>query len=269
MSRPTFIRAIWGNINDFDGKYRNQILNSFKFKDNWKHPEIVYTYGTEADNLLRHETGRRTHLMHQFQYDYRIATAHTFFDHRSLIHKLKILQTSLKDFESVIFLDWDMEMVKEPDESFYNSFDNFSLQVPLYLYPIDELDKLVGSKEDVRYFYFFTKLKNYLKQHAWLRNDSYVLPNTGFIYCSDLKIADELYNMAVKKHLSTVPDELAVLFYAKELGFDIDDYILHFEPNVISGKDCGSDEWNKKGKELESYIEKVKTGKKDIYFKHV
>ena len=52
MSRPTFIRAIWGDINHFDKKYRNQILNSFRFENNWKHPEIVYTYGTEADNLV-------------------------------------------------------------------------------------------------------------------------------------------------------------------------------------------------------------------------
>ena len=108
-----------------------------------------------------------------------------------------------------------------------------------------------------------------MKKDAWIFEDSYVIPNTGYIYCNDKKIADELFDIAIKEQLTTVPDELAVLYYMKRIGFSLEDYIKNYEPLAISGKDCGNDDWNAKGKLLEKYIEEVKGVKKDLYFEHL
>lgn len=264
MSKAQFIRGFWGDINSFSGKYKDQISKSFTLKD-----ELTYVYGSTNNYFIEEKFKRTTTVVSAYEYDYRLAVNHTLFDHKSLLHKLKIIQLAMNDFDEVIYLDWDMEQVKEVDDTFYKTFEGFDLQVPLYCYPIDELDKLVESDDNRRYYLFFTKLKNYLKQHAWIRNDSYVIPNTGFFYCNDKKIIDELFKIAKSRQLQTVPDELSVLFYAKELGLDIDGYINHFEPTVISGKDCGSESWNQKGKLLEEFIEEVKQAPKDVYFKHV
>lgn len=259
------IRGWWGDINIFDKKYRKQIEgvgNNLYQK--------LYVYGNDNHTFFKNlGFVENTNLLSSTPYDYRLAANHTLYDHRSLLHKLKILQKALEVDEAVLFLDWDVHLLKAFDDNFYKTLEGYDLQVPLYLYPKSEIEKLVGSEDDQKYFLFFTKLNNYLKQHAWLYEDSYVIPNTGYIYCNDKKIADELFNIAVKEQLSTVPDELAVLYYMKKIGYGIEDYIKNIEPSVISGKDCGNDEWNAKGKLLETYIENVKDEKKNIYLEHL
>lgn len=262
----TIVRGWWGHLNIFDDKYRKQIFNG----TNSHFYQKVYVYGSENNSEFVYNGFKdKTVLMSTEPFDYRLASNHTLYDHRSLLHKLTILQKSLQQNDSVLFLDWDMNFKKELDNEFYKSLDGYSLQVPLYLYPKTEIEKLVGTKEDRKYFLFFTKLNDYLKQYAWQFEDSYVIPNTGFIYCNDIKIADELLKIAMKEQLTTVPDELAVLFYMKQLGYTIEDYMKNIEPSTISGKDCGNDEWNAKGKLLENFIETVKGEKKNIYLEHL
>ena len=262
-NRARIVRGWWGSLDNFDGKYKKQIESN-----DAKIVQDVYVYGETNYHVIQN-LGFKPKLMSVFEHDFRLASNHTFWDHRSLLHKLKILQKSLQHSEEVLFLDWDMSFNKELDQTFYDSFHNSEFQVPLYLYPISEIEALIGTDLDRQYFLFFTKLNDYLKQHAWLYEDSYVIPNTGFIYCNDIKIADELMKIALKERLTTVPDELAVLFYMKKLGYTIEDYINNIEPSVISGKDCGNDTWNAKGKLLENYIETVKGQKKDIYLEHL
>ena len=261
----SIVRGWWGYLDIFDGKYRKQIFNE---KNNFL--QNVYVYGESNIHTFR-ENGFKTHcyLMSSEPFDYRLASNHTLYDHRSLLHKLKILQRSLQDNKSVLFLDWDMQFKKPFDDDFYASLEGHDTQVPLYLYPKTEIEALVGTPEDRKYFLFFTKLNDYLKQYAWVFEDSYVIPNTGFIYFNDIKIADELIKIAQKEQLTTVPDELAVLFYMKKLGYSMEDYIKNIEPSVISGKDCGSQSWNAKGKLLENHIETIKEQKKNIYLEHI
>ena len=261
----TIIRGWWGHLDIFDNKYSKQIFrgqNDFYQK--------VYVYGDSNFTQFR-DNGFKDMLvkMGSEPFDYRLASNHTLYDHRSLLHKLKILQKGLEENSSVLFLDWDMKFIKPLDDDFYKTIEGYDLQVPLYLYPKNEIESLVGTKDDRKYFLFFTKLNDYLKQHAWIFEDSYVIPNTGFIYCNDKKIADELLAIALKEQLTTVPDELAVLFYMKKLGYTIQDYIKNIEPIAISGKDCGNENWNAKGKLLENYIETTKKVKKNIYFEHL
>ena len=225
-NRARIVRGWWGSLDNFDGKYKKQIESN-----DTKIVQDVYVYGETNFHVIQN-LGFKPKLMSVFEHDFRLASNHTFWDHRSLLHKLKILQKSLQHSEEVLFLDWDMSFNRELDQTFYDSFHNSEFQVPLY-------------------------------------EDSYVIPNTGFIYCNDIKIADELMKIALKERLTTVPDELAVLFYMKKLGYTIEDYINNIEPSVISGKDCGNDTWNAKGKLLENYIETVKGQKKDIYLEHL
>jgi hypothetical protein len=261
----TIIRGWWGHLNLFDDKYKKQILqpgNNFT--------QSVYVYGDSNKHFLdEHGFKNKTFLMGTEPFDYRLASNHTLYDHRSLLHKLKILQKALEHNESVLFLDWDMQFKKAFDDDFYDTLKGSQFQVPLYLYPKTEIEALVGTYDDRKYFLFFTKLNDYLKQNAWVYEDSYVIPNTGFIYCNDIKVADELMKIALKEQLTTVPDELAVLFYMKKFGYTLEDYIKNIEPSVISGKDCGNDSWNAKGKLLENYIETIKEQKKNIYLEHV
>lgn len=93
----------------------------------------------------------------------------------------------------------------------------------------------------------------------------YVLPNTGFFYCNDVEIIDDLLEVIKGNDLQGIPDELSVLLYTKDLGLDW--YIDNIEPTVISGKNHNLDFWNDEEEKLSNFIKEKVT--KDNYFEHL
>lgn len=257
MNNIQVVRAFWGSLET----YKPQIEKAPRYD------EETIVWGKDNFEYLVNR-GYKCILVSDDPYDYTIAAAHTFIDHSSLIHKLKAIDIAVDKFKEIVFLDWDCYNVKNLDSSFYSTFkEGNELQVPLYVYPKSALDKLVKSDIDIEYYNFFSKLADYLEEHAYKLDDDFIIPNTGFIYCRSKTVTEKLLDIAIKNNLQTVPDELAVLYYAKELNLDLDGFIDTFEPSVINGKYQDNPEWIDSQTKLDNYI-KSKVAK-NIFFHHV
>jgi len=253
-----FIRAFWGDLNKFGQKYKKQILSVST--DNLN--EVVYVWGLDNFNFIK-SIGYNCVLVSEDNYDYNLANNHTFYDYKSLNHKLWIVEYALKEYDEIIFLDWDCKLIKSIDTKFYDYLRNGNdLQVPLYIYPKNSLDWMIEQSPDME---FFSVLKQGVIKYSYDWNEHYVIPNTGFIYCRNKNI--NLLDISLKNNLQGVPDEFSVLLYAKERGYQLDDYIKNIEPNIILGKEHDLDWWIKIQNNFNDFVKnKIK---KQIYFEHI
>jgi hypothetical protein len=251
-----FIRIFWGEFE----RYENQIIEAKK--DNLN--EMVFVWGYDNYTKIK-ELGYNCELIDLQPYDYSIANAHTFKNHKSLIHKIKGIGIALEKYNEVIFLDWDVRKVKEIDGYFYESIIEKAsdLQIPLYVYPKKAFKFLKHVIKDKIMQEFFTKLESFISLYAYEDEENYTLPNTGFVYCCDREIMDELLEIIEVGGLECIPDELCIMIYANE---DIDNYIKEYEPLVIGTKEHGYDWWNIEEQKLLKY--KNRLIKKNIYFEH-
>lgn len=253
-----FVRILWGDFN----RYQNQIIEAKS--DNLN--EVVYVWGKDNYNNLKN-LGYDCVLISDDPYDYTIADNHTFVNHKSLIHKIIGLGHALHQHDEIIFVDWDCRKIKEIDDNFYNLIRNRNsdFQVPLYTYPMFAFDRMIGDVKDDIMINFFKKLQTYITNFSFKYGNSFIIPNTGFIYCSNKDIIVELIKLIIQYDLQTVPDELSIFLYTKNLG--LDGYIEKIEPLVIDGKEHGHDWWNN----MEAVFTEYKNRKieKEIYFKHL
>jgi hypothetical protein len=251
-----FIRIFWGEFE----RYEHQIIEAKK--DNLN--ETVFVWGYNNYNKIK-EIGYNCELIDLQPYDYSIANAHTFENHKSLIHKIKGIGIALEKYEEVVFLDWDVRKVKEIDNDFYKAIEkkNSDLQIPLYVYPKKAFKFLKHTIKNEMMQEFFTKLESFVSLYSYEDEENYTLPNTGFVYCSDKEIMDDLLEVIDVAGLECIPDELSVFIYANE---DIDNYIKEYEPLVVGSKEHGYDWWNVEEQKLLKY--KNKLIKKSIYFEH-
>lgn len=252
------IRILWG---DFE-RYSSQIINAKKYNFN----EKVFVWGKHNCDKLK-SLGYDCHLIDDEPYDYNIANNHTFVSYGSLTHKILGIKIALELFNEVLFLDWDCIPKKPLDDNFYHQIKSkgVSIQVPLYCYPITAFDVMKSQTDDEVMIKFFDVLKQNISKYSHILGDSYILPNTGFFYCNDIEIIDDLLQIIKSNNLEGIPDELSVLLYTKAFGLDW--YIENVEPTVISGKNHNLDFWNEEEKKLSEFIKTKIT--KDNYFEHL
>jgi len=253
-----FIRLLWGDID----RYYEQIKEAKH--DNLN--ELVYVWGkTNYDVLIN--LGYDCHLIDNQKYDYTIADNHTFINYRSLIHKIIGIKLALENHNEIIFLDWDVRKIKDIDSNFYELIKNkeTELQVPLYVYPKTAFDFLKKNTQDNTMINFFYILEESIKKYSYQKNGDFILPNTGFIYCSNKVIIDKLIEIITIENMVSVPDELSVFHYYK--NYTMNEYIKYVEPNVIGGKEHGLEWWNESERELNKYKSDLII--KDYYFKHL
>lgn len=251
-----FIRIFWGEFE----RYEHQIIEAKK--DNLN--EVVFVWGkTNYDKIKK--LGYDCILINSEPYDYTIASNHLFLDYRCMIHKIVGIRCALENFDEVIFLDWDCRKVKELDDMFYKliKYKKSQLQASLYPYPKQSLDFL-ETEVDSTVKLFISKLKEYVPTYSFEFGESYVLPNAGFIYCSNIKIIDKLLDLIKEYALETLSDEFCMFLFTKEFG--LDNYIREFEPIVVGKKQHGYDWWDMEEDKLMNY--KQSLIKKQIYFEH-
>jgi hypothetical protein len=252
-----FIRIFWGDFN----RYSSQIIET----RNENMDETVFVWGTENLHRLE-ELGYRCVLLGEEPYDEKIAKDHTYLDHRSLIHKIKGLEIALQHFSEIVFLDWDVVKIKEPDQNFWDTLRRgASLQVPLYAYPPAAFDFLRKAMSHEVMQHFFNELEGFIKKYSFEYDGDFVIPNTGFIYCNDKNVPTELLSLIEEYGLATVPDELSVFLFTKDLG--LEGYIKKHEPSVMGKKEHSHEWWDSR----EDGLEKLKTEfiHKDHYFRHL
>lgn len=256
------IRTFWGDVNSMGNRYTEQITEAIS--DNLN--EIVYIWGIDNFNYISN-LGFDCKLVSEEPYDYSIASNHTLWDYRSLIHKLKCIDIAVKEYGEIVFVDWDCRKLKELDTEFYETLSNGNeLQVPLYTYPKATLKWLIDKTKDDSTNGFFVKLNEFIQLYSYEFENNYIIPNTGFIYCRNGNITERLLELCDIYKLESVPDEFAVMNYAIELGYSLDEYILNIEPNVIAGKVHPYEFWMKEQNLFDGYVSNMIN--KTIYFKH-
>jgi hypothetical protein len=256
------IRTFWGDVNSMGNRYTDQITEAIG--DNLN--EIVYIWGIDNFNYISN-LGFDCKLVSDEPYDYSIASNHTLWDYRSLIHKLKCIDMAVKDYGEIVFVDWDCRKLKDLDSEFYEILSNGNeLQVPLYAYPKPALKWLIDKTKNDSTNGFFVKLNEFIQLYSYEFENNYIIPNTGFVYCRNGDITEKLLELCDIYKLESVPDEFAVMVYSKELGFSLNEYILNIEPNVIIGKQHQEEFWIKEQNTFDEYISCMIN--KNIYFKH-
>jgi len=252
-----FIRILWG---DFE-KYKNQIVEAKN--DNLN--ETVFVWGDDNKNKIE-QLGYECHLVDENPYDLTIADNHTFINHKSLIHKIVGIKKALEIYNEIIFVDWDCRKEKEIDKNFYDLIKSkeSKIQVPLYTYPVVAFEIMLNEIKDPVVNNFISKLREYVDKYSFRYGNNYIIPNTGFFYCSDASIIDELLRLIKENDLQTVPDELSVFLYGKELG--LNGYIEKMDPLVVGGKIHTYKWWNHIEDSFDAYKESI--NKKCKYFKH-
>lgn len=258
--KPKFIRTFWGDVHSMGTRYTDQIESAIH--DNLN--ELVYVWGVDNYNFIKSK-GFDCKLISEDNYNRDLASNHTFLDHKSLNHKLWVINHAVKEHGEILFLDWDCRLIKPLDDNFYSLLkDGNSLQVPLYVYPKQALDWMIDKTKDEDINPFFHKLKKFITQYSYSWNENYIIPNTGLVYCRECDI--DLLKISLDLDLEAVPDEFSVMAYALDNKLSLTEYINKHEPKVITGKLHDEDWWVEKENEFNIYVSNLTN--KNIYFEH-
>lgn len=205
-----FIRILWGGFNEI--------------KPTSLYNETVYVWGSENHKKLL-DLGYKCVLMSDSE------TIHNN-ENTKFLHKLIGLKEASLHHDKFIFMDWDVELDKELDDDFFKEFDNKEFLMPTYSYPNEYLtltDKLLddGARN------WTNQQIIEMEKYGWREDDIIVLPNAGFIYCSNPDIPNRLLEIAIQNNLTTLIEEFAMYIYSQS---DFKSYILKYEPSVIFGR---------------------------------
>lgn len=205
-----FVRILWGNFNEIKSK---PLYN-----------ETVYVWGFENYKKLTNMNYKCVLMSN----DNAIHSNET----TKFLHKLIGLKEASLRHERFIFMDWDVELEKELDDDFFKEFDNREFLMPTYSYPYEYMlltDKLNddGAKK------WTNQQIIEMEKYGWREDDIIILPNAGFIYCSNPLIPTKLLDIALENNLTTLIEEFAMYIYSQS---DFKSYILKYEPSVIFGR---------------------------------
>lgn len=204
------IRVVFGNFDI------SNIPNTPQFN------EVVYVWGKENRDSLRN-MGYETVLISRDVLDYKFTHPNYHF-----IHKLIGIETAMKTHSKILFLDWDCYLIKELDDTFFNSLENKTLLAPIYSYPKSDYSTMYENA------YEWGELHcNLLNTLSWDKDDMLVIPNAGFIYISDSTIATELVTLAKKNNITTLIEEFTLYSYTNTT---LDSYIESYHPTCLYGK---------------------------------
>jgi hypothetical protein len=226
------VRVVWGSFN---------ISN---IPTTPQYNEIVYVWGTENRNNLK-SLGYETILMSKDSLDYKF-THPTY----QFIHKLIGIETSMKDYPKILFLDWDCNLVKELDDNFFNQIIDKKILAPIYSYEKSDYEVIYDRAND-----WYELQSNLLNKFSWEYAGKFVIPNAGFIYISDGDIATKLLNLAKDINITTLIEEFSLYCFTNTT---LELYIDEYHPKCLYG--------NSTNVTLNEYVDSKLD--MDIYFEH-
>lgn len=251
------LRALWG-----DNEYiRSEIPKTPLFgKD-----EVVMVWGDENKKLLD-RYGYKAVLVCSTSTDPKYSTHLLHF-----AHKLKAIKLAESYLDEFLFLDWDITLAKEIDETFYEKIrSGNSIQCPLYAYHKEyREDAELYHKENNNYTlnlgdFIFNHILNLEKYH-WELNGLKVLPCFCFLYVRDTKIGGKLLNIMDEYGINACIEEFAFYIHC---NCTLDEYIQTYEPLVLRGKnqDKNLPKMTQAIHEINAYVDTKL--EKDIYLYH-
>jgi hypothetical protein len=206
--------------------------------------EIVYVWGVENRDALK-SLGYETKLMSKNSLDYKFTHPKYHF-----IHKLIGIDTSMKTYSKILFLDWDCNLVKDLDDVFFNQIDGKDLLAPIYSYNKSDYETIYDRADD-----WVELQSNLLNKFSWDYMDTLVIPNAGFIYISDSNISTQLLNLAKDENITTLIEEFTLYCFTDTT---LDSYIETYHPKCLYG--------NSTNTTLNEYVDSKLD--MNIYFEH-
>lgn len=256
--KPRFIRAFWGDLDHHDGRHRKEIENTSKGE---RLNELVYVWGKENEKFIK-SFGFETKLISESPYEYGskyFEESDTFFKHKLMAIKYGVESNRA----GAIFLDWDMVQQKPIDLNFYLKLHNKFL-VPIYSFPINYKDIVLNEWKDISETdrNYVIKHHEVLDKYHWVFNNNYVVPNTSFVFCRDVRIIDEVIRINDEEEIDIISDETPFMWYFLKKDISLEQYIQQHEPLVSDAKF----ETHFNQKSLNRYISQFI--EKDLYFIH-
>lgn len=219
------VRVFWGDLKPFLHEIPNQPLFN---------KEIVMVFGTENEQYFK-SLGYNTYLINPSSYDLKYNTILTHYG-----HKLEALKKAEELYDEYLFLDWDIDIIKPIDNTFYELIKNKgNIQCPLYAYQFRFLEDSIpyhlnkGTLTDNLKIFFENHVSEMRKYH-WKFKEYLVIPCFCFLYSNNNKVATELLKIMNNNNLIACIEEFAMFLYT---NCPLDQYISQHEPVVIRGKE--------------------------------
>jgi hypothetical protein len=248
MSRA-FVRGVWGNFSGGDinsprpAKMLKDVLS--ESKENVKYPIdfITYVMGKDNETYLK-DLGFKTKL---------ICNNSTIWDMKTELyrHKLEIINEASKDYDEIVYLDWDCKLIKPYDDKIWDILNNGEVcQANLFLY---RTKKCLWRTEDIR-----------------------KTCNGGFIYVRGKNISNkfiENWNGFKKEINKRVLENKSIRFREFSLLFDDEPAISKYIDDYCGGWKGVDIYWEQFEPKVcvlrrKSAFSKELNGTKDIYFEH-
>lgn len=231
--------------------------------------ELVIVWGIENESRFK-SMGYKTYLIAKTETQPEFST---IWDH--FAHKLLALKTAEDLYEEYLFLDWDIQIVKELDFNFWNQIKNGkAIQCPVYAYPANYGDSVFNLIESTPEKNWDPNLKSWihkqiqvLNQYNWPVDNLLVVPNFCFFYSRRAEVMNNLIHIYKKLEIKTCIEEFALFIWANS---SLDEFILKYEPSVIDGR---PDEYSHfdiqtdTSKQINQYTRQFIN--KNIYLKHL
>jgi hypothetical protein len=257
------IRALWGD--------NKTLWEEVPSSPEWD--EIVYVWGEENERKLQ-VMGYQTKLMCPTQTEPKYST---IYDH--FAHKLDTYAAAEEDWGEFLFLDWDVKIVKEIDDRFWDLVRTKPLQCPIYAYPKEYERKIwehVGSNPQKKWVQELDpNLKDWIRVqneqleiYNWNWEGLQAVPNVCFFYSRRSGVPEKLKMIYETLGVKTCIEEFAVWIWA---NCSLDDFIAEYEPFVIRGREDNHCHFDLAEEETMKRINTYVSTKieKEIYLKHL
>lgn len=206
------IRALWGD----NVKAHTEIPPVSLYN------EIVYVWGEKNEKFLK-DRGYITRLI----------TKHDPIDivpTNALLRKLFMLEYALEEFDEIFFLDWDCQILRPLDDTFYSYLREKETQCPIYAQALDPLESYKEivpkiTELDIAYDEGFRK-------YSWKKDNMLISPNFGCFYTRNKSIGKEMVKIAIDHNMIGCGDENAMFVYA---NCTLEEYIERYTPKFMLG----------------------------------
>jgi len=204
--KRAFVRTLWGESSVRKYGRRLKMNNDIKLllRDNYRVPFKTYVFGQDNFDYLV-DLGFDCKLINKDPYLWKgkIDNYHQYG------HKLLVLREALKDYDEIVFLDWDCMAVRDIPDDFWDEF---------------------YKKEVIQ-----ASMRTYKRTVAyWRKKDKRKRACASFVYIRDKKLAADMFTTWKREPLRA--EEQIISKYADEMigGWQgVQAYWDKFEPNYF------------------------------------
>lgn len=213
------IRTLWGDSEH----HRKEILKASKFDD-----EVVMVYGLNNFNFLK-SLGYNCILVSEDN------LSHLPY-YKQLYYKLHSLVQASNHFKKILFLDWDVTIVKPLDQLFWDDLKDRVFSAPSYAWNFNFEQHLLKAEEKDKIW--LESFIEYFPKYSWSYLDGNIIPNACFVYLSNPELSRKLLSICEQNNLIGLSDEFSLFSLAE---CSLEEYMKRHEPKTIFASKDNSD----------------------------